>query len=370
MNNIINKAVYTIGNKYIIPIKISYLVNLNIQIPNIQRIKDNNKVDDIVNYQLDYYKKHNSWNYLGMINLHYCSDNDIYYIMDGQHRYESLKILYNNHSHDIEILIEVITVETYSDIKSNYELINKNTPLPDLPEHIDKSIPENIARFFNDKYSQMNSQKPRANRPNIYFNHFQEAVGSLSDKLSDYIKTEEEMKTQIISYNDKLSKRTRDTFPDFKRITDRMWDKCNKSGLYLGLYKYTADEYCYKWVKDIIREVTGKTVKIPRKVGKQHIPKKIKTESWDKWIGKDKRNGLCKCCNITKLDITNFVAGHIISEHNGGKITVSNLVPICQACNSSMGKRNMDSYMSEHYPNTILEPNKPVSIFNLFGSSS
>ena len=376
MDNLRKMSIYNTGNKSIIPIKLSDLIKLNLQIPNIQRIKDSVKVSEIVGYQLGYYKDNNSWNYLSLINLHYCVDTEIYYIMDGQHRYESLKILYNEHSHDIEILIEIIKVGTYSDIRHNYELINKNTPLPDLPEHIDKTIPERVAQFFNDKYSQMNSQKPRANRPNIYFNHFQEGIGVMADKLSMYIKNEAEMKQHIVAYNDKISKRGRDTFPDAKHITDRMWDKCNKSGMFMGLYKYTADEYCYKWVKDIIREITGKTVKIVIKSGKKRIPKKIKTESWDYWIGKDKRNGVCKCCNITKLDITNFTAGHIISESNGGKVTVDNLAPVCSGCNSSMATTNMPQYMAEHYPGVTLQPHielKPAtnsSMFNIFSSSS
>ena len=376
MDNLLKMSIYNTGNKSIIPIKLSDLIKLNLQIPNMQRIKDSVKVSEIVGYQLGYYKDNNSWNYLSLINLHYCVDTEIYYIMDGQHRYESLKILYNDHSHDIEILIEIIKVGTYSDIRHNYELINKNTPLPDLPEHIDKTIPERVAQFFNDKYSQMNSQKPRANRPNIYFNHFQEGIGVMADKLSMYIKNEDEMKQHIVAYNDKISKRGRDTFPDAKHITDRMWDKCNKSGMFMGLYKYTADEYCYKWVKDIIREITGKSVKIVIKSGKKRIPKKIKTESWDYWIGKDKRNGVCKCCNITKLDITNFTAGHIVSEKNGGKVTVDNLAPICAECNSSMATTNMDEYMVDHYPGVTLQPNiklKPPttsSMFNIFSSSS
>ena len=370
METLINTAVYNTGNKYIIPLKFSNLAKLDPQIPNIQRIKDIVKVTDIVDYQLRHYKQNTSWNYLSLINIHYCSDTGIFYIMDGQHRYESLKILYNEHSHDIEILLEIIIVKTYSDMSSNYELINKNTPLPDLPQHIDKTIPEQVAHFFNEKYSQVHSTKPRANRPNIYFNHFQEALGTLVDELPTHIKTIDDMKDIISTYNAKLSKRDRNNFPDSKNITDRMWTKCNTSGMFMGLYKYTVDKYCYKWVKDIIREITGKSVKTPRKPGKKNIPKKIRTESWDKWIGIDKRHGMCKCCNITKLDITHFSAGHILSEKNGGKSTADNLVPICSACNTSMGATNMNEYMSEYYPGVELKPYTSSSIFSMFSSSS
>ena len=39
-----------------------------------------------------------------------------------------------------------------------------------------------------------------------------------------------------------------------------------------------------------------------------------------------------------------FNCGHIIAEANGGGIIVSNLKPICQNCNSSMGTKNMDDF--------------------------
>ena len=42
-----------------------------------------------------------------------------------------------------------------------------------------------------------------------------------------------------------------------------------------------------------------------------------------------------------------FHCGHIIAEINGGTITVSNLKPICQNCNSSMGVKNMNDFMQQ-----------------------
>lgn len=46
----------------------------------------------------------------------------------------------------------------------------------------------------------------------------------------------------------------------------------------------------------------------------------------------------------------NHDAGHIISEKNGGMVTVDNIVPICRGCNLSMGTINMPAYMKRHQP--------------------
>ena len=40
-----------------------------------------------------------------------------------------------------------------------------------------------------------------------------------------------------------------------------------------------------------------------------------------------------------------FNCGHIVAEANGGDTIVSNLKPICQNCNSSMGTKNMKEFM-------------------------
>ena len=81
---------------------------------------------------------------------------------------------------------------------------------------------------------------------------------------------------------------------------------------------------------------------------KKHIPKKIKNDSWDKYIGKEKGIHECLCCFRTIIQQSDFVAGHIISEKNGGLINLYNIIPICRGCNSSMSYMNMDIYIKKY----------------------
>ncbi len=78
---------------------------------------------------------------------------------------------------------------------------------------------------------------------------------------------------------------------------------------------------------------------------KKYIPKKVKIEAWNKYIGEEKGIGECQCCQITKISQSNFHCGHIISEKNGGKTNLANLKPICAQCNLSMGSTNMDEFI-------------------------
>ena len=81
---------------------------------------------------------------------------------------------------------------------------------------------------------------------------------------------------------------------------------------------------------------------------KSVIPKKIKQLVWNKYIGEDKGKSKCLCCKHTEISQMDFHCGHIISEFNGGKITIDNLKPICSLCNSSMGKTNMNEFIQTH----------------------
>jgi hypothetical protein len=94
------------------------------------------------------------------------------------------------------------------------------------------------------------------------------------------------------------------------------------------------------------------------KGNKNKIPKKIKQLVWNKYIGEKNGNGLCQCCQVTEIAQMSFQCGHIISEFNGGTITLDNLIPLCPLCNSSMGTMNMDDFMKIYGIKKISNPNK------------
>jgi len=78
---------------------------------------------------------------------------------------------------------------------------------------------------------------------------------------------------------------------------------------------------------------------------KKAIPSTIKRLVWNTNIGEHIGKAKCVCCNSTDITQMSFNCGHIIAESNGGNLVVSNLKPICQNCNSSMGTQNMNEFM-------------------------
>ena len=159
----------------------------------------------------------------------------------------------------------------------------------------------------------------------------------------------------IEGHNSRVSNWNLDKIGNMKILKNpqKTFDLCGEMGCYLGLFPHTSEEYHYRWINDIIRIETGVEIK-PKpksKVNKKKpIPKKIKTDIWNKYIGKNIGSSKCLVCNNTEISQMEFVAGHVIAENNGGGVTEENLRPICGGCNSSMGTMDMKEYIVNHYP--------------------
>lgn len=91
---------------------------------------------------------------------------------------------------------------------------------------------------------------------------------------------------------------------------------------------------------------------------KQTIPKTLKEQVWQTYVGK--LEGKCLVCNDKKITAFDFECAHIEAEAKGGETNVSNLRPICKLCNGSIGTKNMIEFARKHFPqapllNTIIE---------------
>jgi len=113
------------------------------------------------------------------------------------------------------------------------------------------------------------------------------------------------------------------------------------------LKKYHPDSELVK--KTTVNENSNKNKKTTAdslvKKKKKTIPSTIKKLVWNTHVGEEIGKTKCLCCKSTDITQLSFNCGHIIAEANGGNTIVSNLKPICQNCNSSMGTKNMDEFM-------------------------
>ena len=326
----------------------------DIIIPYSQRMSDSNKINEILQYQKEFNKKNEGkFNFLGVINFHFCLENNKYYLVDGQHRYNAISKLVAENE-DFDIVLEIIEIQTPCQLLENYNLINKNTPLPELSDNINKLTHKLVFQYFEEKFKNVWKLSCNPRRPYLNKNHFQEAISFLMEKLN--LDDHNVVIKLIDEHNTRVSKWNMDRIGNMKNLKNpqKTLNLCNELGCYLGMFPHTTDEFHYRWINEIIRIETGVETKKKVKKIKRAIPKKIKQEIWNRYIGAEKGTELCLVCNIEKISQMGFVVGHIIAESLGGTNTIDNLRPICAGCNSSMATCNMIDYTREFYPDNIL----------------
>lgn len=94
-----------------------------------------------------------------------------------------------------------------------------------------------------------------------------------------------------------------------------------------------------------------KLLRIEKKKRK-NISAALKRDVWLKYVG-NKAKIKCFCCNVNEIYFCSGVhntwqAGHVISDYNGGKAEINNLLPICKYCNNTMSDENWDDYVDRH----------------------
>ena len=324
----------------------------DIIIPYTQRMSDDNKIKEIVDYQMEYKRRHNRYNFLGLLNLNYCIKNGKYYLVDGQHRFNAIQKLVENYE-DFKVGIEIVMIENQEDLIENYNLINKNTPLPELSDTLDKFTHKLVFQHFEKKYEKIWTTSNRPKRPYMNKNHFQEALGYMIEKLS--IDDHNQIIRIIEDHNQRISHWNPDRIGNMKQLKDpfRTIDICRNIGCFLGLFVHSTEEYHYKWVLDIIHMETGEEIKHKKKKQKRAIPKIVKQNVWNTYVGNQIGSTKCLVCGETEILQSLFHAGHVISEFNGGRINVDNLRPICSLCNTCMGTRNMGDFVEEFFPENL-----------------
>ena len=94
------------------------LLDCCIELPNIQRIRDESKVDEIVNYQRQQLLNTGHCDFHGVINIHHCQETDRSFLVDGQHRFEALRKL--SSTHNVELFVEIEQVDSMEELINNH----------------------------------------------------------------------------------------------------------------------------------------------------------------------------------------------------------------------------------------------------------
>ena len=266
--------------------------------------------------------------------------NNKYYMVDGQHRIEMCKQLYEQDNNiDDYLICSWYTINTSDELRSLFNSINKDS--------------------YKNRFL-LNQEESIQNKINNFIDLLKEYKSIFATrKTTGHIKTIEEFRDQLIQIR---------FFDNEKSEHKLLEDLLQKNKLFYEKYNYDSyiDKFEESFYKEEIKKIGTKkiisfkntnfidflqdnTIKPYHKLrkGKKRINRPIRLACWNKEYN-DQVEVCCPikhCSNIMKKkDTKTWHAGHIISEYNGGSISIDNLKPICPQCNSSMGLMNWCKY--------------------------
>uniref|UniRef100_A0A6C0I566 HNH domain-containing protein n=1 Tax=viral metagenome TaxID=1070528 RepID=A0A6C0I566_9ZZZZ len=335
--------------KYIIPIE-SLCTSIDIHTPDLQREANIEVINDIIEYQLNTYNNTKSFSFLGELTI-IIQDNK-YYIIDGQHRYEAMKKIYNKCPFYL-VSINIIKPDSYLTIEKAFELLNKSKPVPDYiiqntTDTLKKAKLDHFKKLFINKYKVYISKSNNPRKPNVNIDTLLNKINN-SNLINNNNMNNANDIFEYMDYVNIIYWKQLDTKYNIKCIekVDKLSEKhvlyiCNdiEDDIWLNNTDW-VDEFIEHRNK-IYDTTTNKRKKISIK------ERKI---VWEKDF-KDNEKGICKVCNKVEINTNTFQCGHIISHKshkNGGETSFENLKPICVQCNNKMSSMNLYEYMKQIY---------------------
>lgn len=265
------------------------------------------------------------------------------YLIDGQHRLEMAKILKDrNNTINDEFVFCWYQCDNEEEMKELFNSLNKD------------SI-KNKFYINNEDFKNIVIEEFITKLKTNYKTSF-----SKSKKEFGYIKCIEEFISELkeINFFERF-KYSQDAFDNIVKMNEQFFKENN----YKMLIEQYSDAIFYKDEQphinngiiftlkrnNFIQYISNKNSSPMHKskTQKKKIARTIRNKVWYNYFGES----IIGNCQVTfcndKLDSkqkNGWECGHIISEYNGGKVSTSNLRPICGICNKDMGRQNWIDY--------------------------
>lgn len=311
-------------------LKYSEMIDRGLQFPDWQRLVNSAHVDKICSDLRTYINRHGHQPMLpGCLTLCVLGSPPTAWIMiDGQHRFLALKKLYEESRQDVSILCCFLAIDTENEAHHWFTVVNSNIPLLRIPPHQRLTVPNQVTTRIVSMFPRIFSTADRPRRPHLnaqeLSSHLAQALGTVPG-LS--MLTADSIVSQLVEYNQVLLTYAPDKFyypGDTADVVEKYLAAALKKGrCLLGMFKY------YEFVKHCFQKQAPPVQGKARKA----IPKRLRTEVWKK-VNRDSLTGVCYVCHRS-IHFDDFHCGHDIPECKGGATTLSNLQPICAACNLS-----------------------------------
>jgi hypothetical protein len=339
-----------------------------LHLPDMQGDLNQNKVEEMIN---SYKNNHHFMASKALITITKISiaDQVQYGLVDGQHRLEMIKQIYQKDEVIDDILIAIINVESEEELKDLFLEINidsskciyKNLNI------FDKQIYEDLKRKINEDTNLIPLKKSDS-RIDIYttaqfVSHliYNQIIEKLREKnliennasnILDFLKLKEREFFNLYKYDSKKLDKLKFKTEEIKQINA-------KSCMFIKNNNFLD------WILDTDLEPDHDLNTRPP------ITLKLKKAVWTNIYDKDKSH-LCPIVGCSSIMIEKehetWHCGHVISHKNNGPTDKSNLRPICPHCNRKMNYRNWNDWEKEHITklinNTYFNESQKISCCN------
>lgn len=319
-----------LGKQRKINIPVSCLLAYDIIFPGIQRELMEDHVQEIVRFQQQYFEKNGFYVFPNC--LQFCNWKGQMYCIDGQHRYDALKKLYNNDRlFDWTIDIEITECANESEMIELFRIINMNKPVPEFLKTANETtidLINGIRSYIKRVYGCYVKSSTKPQRPNINLDVF------LDEMIKKYPLSQ--FKTLEI-FMEWFETQNENQHAFLESMTQLEAIKKNLASIDLGTKTRSGKKFylgCY-WLDTVQNRVSAQTRHKCWRAFYSMVPDGDKSPEGDV---------MCPCCESALINQGCFEAGHIVSFKNGGSDEISNLRPVCSVCNKSMGIMNMDEY--------------------------
>lgn len=131
----------------------SLIFNDKIVKPNFQRDLDISRCEEIVKNMNNFFQKNSFYKIIGTIYL--AKINDIYYLIDGQHRLHAAQMIYNLTNVDIYVDLHIYHCKNLDEVYELFQILNFNKEIPKWMHQDNKDyvlILKNVMNKFENKY--------------------------------------------------------------------------------------------------------------------------------------------------------------------------------------------------------------------------
>jgi hypothetical protein len=264
------------------------------------------------------------------------------YVLDGQHRLEMARILYEEHDFVDYLNFCYFRVDTNKEAKRLFKEINrdscKNAKYVSLDE-FKESTYISLKKYLHEKYSHYFSVKKSTLNKRYSLSEFVDKlveVGYIEqfENISDLI-------TDLEVKNKKFNKLV--DYQEYYLESPDMFYKDELGNVKDGKIFSLSNNNFIDFLQDSDTVPDHKFKNI-----KKNISPKTRLSVWANYYG-DLESSPCPfakygCDNKISRGKNGFHCGHVISEHNQGETSIENLRPICFNCNSLMGTTNWPEY--------------------------